>query len=270
MANTISRYTWTREAKAATMQDFLRSMLVAKEISDFKEGVKYIDNPYSSDAAVTTNTPMTGAYTVSDITTTDDQLLVNTEEIYSYHIADFEKVFSDFDLGSDQLRRGAYALAKKVDTALLTELSANAGNTVAVAGGFAVATVPAKIAEISSHFLGYDAVYGHYLVIDNTQTAAFIEAGATNGFSFADATLNNGMFGRIMGVDIYVVRAGVLPAGTAVAGVKRASTTGIGGAIKIEEKAVSGKTGMEFAAISYHTSKLWENNKPLVVNVNLA
>lgn len=269
MANTISTFTWSREKKSAVMQEFLRSMLVAREISEFREGVKYIDNPYSTVGTLTTNSPMTGDYTVPDITTTDDQLLVNKEAIYAFHIRDFESVFADYDLGMDQLRKAAYKLAEDIDKDLFTELSTNATNTVTQSGGFTAATVIPKLAEVSQYFLGYDnAVNGTYVVIDADQTPAFIEAGAGNGFSFADAVLNNGIFGSFMGHDVYVVR-GTLPTNVAIAGVKKASTTGIGGAIKIEEKAVTGKTGMEFAAIEYHTSKLWNNNEDLVVNIDL-
>lgn len=271
MANTHNaEFFWSHEAQSDTMQDFLRSMLVAGKISEFKEGVKYIENPYASDATVTTNSPMAGTYSVSDITITDDELLVNTEEIYPIHIMDYEKVFGDFDLGLDQLRRASYQLAKKVDTALLTELATNAGNTVTVAGGFASGTVISKMAEVSGVLAGYDSVEGLYLVIDNTQVQAFVEAGAGNGFSFSDSTLNNGLFAKLFGFEIYVVRAGVLPANTAIAGVKKASTTGTGGSIKIEEKGVTGKTGMEIAYIMYHTSKLWNNNEDLVVKLDLA
>lgn len=271
MANTINaEFFWTHDKQSEYMQDFLRSMLVAAEISEFKEGAKYIENPYTSTATVTTNSPMAGTYSVQNITITDDELLVNTEEIYPIHIMDFEKVFADFDLGLDQLRKASYELAKKVDQALLSELATNAGNTVTVAGGFTTANVFNKMAEVSSTLLGYDGIDGYYLVIDNTQTQAFIEAGAGNGFSFADSTLKNGMFAQLFGFDIYVVRAGILPADTAVAGVKKASTTGTGGSIKIEEKRVSGKTGMEIAYIMYHTSKLWNNAEDLVVKIDLA
>lgn len=270
MANTISEFTWTHEKLSEYMQDFLRSMLVAAVISDFKEGVKYIENPYGSTATVTTNSPMKGAYTPADFTTTDDELLVDTEEIYSVHIRDFEKVFSDFDLGLDQAQRAAQALKEKVDAALLSELATNAGNTVTVAGGFTSANVISSVAEASQYFVGYsNTLAGTYMVIDSTSVPAFIVAGASNGFSFADSVLNNGFYTSFMGHDIYVVR-GLLPTDTAIAGVKGASTTGTGGAIKIEEKMVSGKTGVEMAFIMYHTSKLWTNNEDLVVKFDLA
>lgn len=266
----LSTFSWTHEQKASTMQAYLESITVAKAISDFKSGVKYIHNPFPTPGSITTNSPMAGTYTAGAFVSTDDDLVVNREAIYSTHIFDFEATFADYDLAMETFKLAAAKLAEDMDTELFTILDAGAANTVTVAGGFAAGTVISSLAEALGHISGFaQMTNGTYVVIDNTQVAAFVEAGAGNGFSYADAVLRNGMMGQLLGFDIYVVRSGQLPANVALAGIKKASTTGIGGSIKVEEKGVAGKTGKEMTAINYSRSALWNNNQELVVKFNL-
>jgi hypothetical protein len=267
----LSTYTWTHAKKAAIMQEYLESMTVARAISDFVVGKKFIHNPFPTPGAVTVNSPMTGLYTPVTLTTNDDSLEVNREAIYNTHLFDFETTFADYNLANEVFKIAAAKLAEDMDRELLAILAAGAGNTVSVPGGFTKTNVFAKVAEADGHLSGYvqGVVNGMYIVIGNTSKPAFVEAGATAGFNYADSTLMNGLFGKLFNFDIYVVRNTQMPVDTAIAGVKKASTTGIGGAIKIEEKQVSGKTGIEWAAINYSRSALWNNNEPLVVKFDL-
>lgn len=272
--NTISTTTWTHEAKERTLQENLESMVVAKRISEFKTGVKTIENPYTDAAAVTVNTPMSGDYTPADVTTVDDSLTVTDEAIYSFHIRNFEEVFSNFDLGAKHLSLAASKLAQKIDEDLFAQLDAAAtgANRIAVAGGFTAANLHSEVAKLSSFLSGYEnSLNGSYLIIDASQTPAFEEAGVLSGFNSSDAFLSNGFTDKnLMGHEIYVVR-GTLPANVAIAGVKGISTTGTGtSGVTIEEKGVSGKTGMEYAAYVYYKSAVWNNNKDLVVAYDLA
>jgi len=272
MANTISTTTWTHEAKESTLQMNLESMVVAKRISEFKSGVKTIENPYTDAVAVTLNTPMTGAYTPADITTVDDSLTVTDEAIYPFHIRNFEEVFSNFDLGAKHLSIASSKLAQEIDKDLFVRLAAGASNTITVTGGFTAANVIASVAGLSQYLAGYEnSLNGSYLIVDADQMPAFVEAGALNGFTFADSVLNNGWTGKdFMGHELYVVR-GTLPTDVAIAGIKGASTTGTGvQGVTLEEKGVSGKTGMEYAAYVYFKSALWNNAEDLVVTFDLA
>lgn len=262
----LSTYTWTHAKKASVMQEYLESMTVAGAISDFVVGKKFIHNPFPVPGALTTNSPMAGTYVVANFNSTDDTLEVNRESIYNTHFFDFETRFADYDIALETLKIASAKLAEDMDRELFAILEAGAGNTVPVAGGFTAGNVIASVSQALGFVSGYaNVTNGLYLVIDNLQLPAFVQMGATNGFSFADAVLMNGLGGTLMGADLYVVRAGQLPADTALFGVKKASTTGIGGAIHIEEKQVSGKTGMEFVAVNYSRSALWNNNQPLVV-----
>jgi hypothetical protein len=267
----LSNFTWTHAKKAAVMQEYLESMTVAREISDFKVGDKFIHNPFPTPGAVTVNSPMTGTYTPATLTTTDDTLEVNREAIYSTHLFDFETKFADYDLAMEVLKLASAKLVEDMDKELFAILSAGAANTVTVSGGFTATNVISSVAEAIGHVSGFaNVMNGLYIVIDNTQMPAFVTMGATNGFSFADAVLSNGLSGQVMGADLYIVRAGQLPTDVGILGVKKASTTGTIGSIVIEEKMVSGKTGTEFVAINYSRSALWNNNKDLVVKFDLA
>lgn len=267
----LSTYTWTHAKKAAVMQEYLESMTVARAISDFVVGKKFIHNPFPVPGSVTVNSPMLGTYTPVVFNSTDDTLEVNREAIYNNHFFDFETRFADYNIAMESLKLASAKLAEDMDRELFAILEAGAGETVEVPGGFTKANTFDAVAEAVGRLSGYaNAMNGMYIVIDNTQVPAFVSAGATAGFSYADAVLNNGLRGNLMGFDIYVVRSGQLPADTALAGIKKASTTGIGGAIHIEEKQVSGKTGIEFVAVNYSRSALWNNNQPLVVKFDLA
>lgn len=266
----LSDTTFSIRKKSAIMQAYLQSMVVAREISDFQDGVKFLTNPYETLGSVEVNSPMTGTYTVSNLTTTDDTLEVNREAIYNKHIFDFESRFAQYNLAMEFLKGATSKLVEAIDTQLFSELNTNAGNTVAVGGAFTSNNVIPSLAEASGYLAGYsESMNGLFLVIGNSSLPAFQEMGATNGFSFADSVLRNGLAGQIMGFDLYVVRDGQLPANSALAGIKRVFSTGTNGGIQIEEKHVSGKTGKEFAAYTYYNSKVWNNSTPLVVNFTL-
>lgn len=272
MANPISSQVWTKEAMAAYMQETLQTALVASAIADFKMGVKTIENPYPSNVSTTVNSPMTGAYTPADVGTNDESLVVATEAITSFHVRDFERVFADYDLGKTYLDLAVADLKEKIDAALLLELSNAATSEVTVTGGFTKTNILDKLAEANQYFQGYaQSLNGTFVVMDAADTVALVQAGLAAGFNFADNFLNNGFAGQTpLGHSVYVVR-GTLPTDIAIAGVKGVATVGIGDKlITIEEKAVSGKTGIEYAVFTYYAAKLWNNAKPLIVKFDLA
>lgn len=272
MANTIAPQVWTEESMASYMQDTLQSMLHAGRIADFKMGVKTIENPYPTDVTATVNSPMTGSYVAGDIVTNDDELVVDTEAIVPFHVRDFERVFSDYDLAKTYLDLASEELRSKIDGALYTELSAGAGNTVTIAGGFTKLNILDSIAESTQYFAGYSkSINGQFIAITPAHLTLLVQAGAVSGFNYADAVLTNGTNegSNVFGLEIYVSRE--LPADTAIAGVKGVSTVGIGEAmVSVEKKAVDGRTGMQYVSIAYYEAKLWNNAKPLIVKYDLA
>ena len=266
------------------MQQVLRNALVTEKICEVdRSDNKRIQNPYSSQPTATVQA-IAGTYTVSDFTTTDDTLTVTDEVIYAEHIMDFEDLLSNFNLFANRTDEMNYAVAFQIDKFVLNNLCEDGTGTYTTpTGGF---TTAANINEIMANLIskvaGYSETYkGLFLVIENTDVVGFAQAQATNGFSYADAALKNGWMTNYMGVDIYVVRSGtfvtatigtttVSNSGHRVFGVKGVSTYASPRGIKFEEKAVTGKTGMEVVTYGYVGFKLWTQKAGLIVDITLA
>ena len=266
------------------MQSVLRNAVVAEKICEVdRTNSYYIQNPYSGQPTAQLQV-QDGSYSVSAWTTTEDTLTVNNEVIYAEHIYDFERLLAHFDLFATRTDEQAYAIAVGVDKYVLNNLLEDATGTYTTpAGGFTTASnINIIMSELISRVAGYADVYkGLFLVIENTDVPGFIQAQATNGFSFADAALKNGFMDSYMGVDIYVVRSGlfvdetlagevVTNLGRRVFGVKGVATMAMPGGLRFEEKGVTAKTGIEFVTYSYIGFALWVQKRALVVDILLA
>lgn len=284
MANTISSRTWRDKYRSATLERILRNALVTEAITEVDRSDNYrIQNPYGS-APTASVQALSGHYIVDDFTTTDDTLTVTDEVIVAEHIFDFEAILAHFNLFANRTEEMIYAVANRIDRFVLNNLCEDGTGTYTTpVGGF---TDPVNINEILSNLLskvaGYSDVYkGLFLVIENTDLPGFVESQAKSGFSFADAALKNGFYSSPMGIDVYVVRTGTFAdetlgttsytnSGHRVFGVKGVATYASPRGIRWEEKAVSGKTGMEVVCYGYIGFKLWAPKTALVVDITLA
>jgi len=284
MANTIANRVYRDKYRSATLDTLLRGALVAEAITMMdRSDNKRIQSPYSSTPSVAVQA-LAGTYTPADFTTTDDTLSVDDEFIVGEHIHDFEESLTRFDLFAARTEQMSFNVAKKIDEFVLNNMCEDGtASYTTPAGGFATAANVNEIfAEINAEVDGYSEAYnGKFVVLENTDMVGLYRAGATNGFTFADNVLNNGMVGQWMGVDIYVVRTGTFTdatvgtktwtnSGHRVAGVKMVSTTALPGGIKTEEKMVSGKTGMEVVTYGYVGFKLWTPKTDLIIDITLA
>lgn len=266
------------------MQQVLRNAVVAEKICEVdRSGAYYIQNPYSGQPAAALQA-QTGTYSVSAWTTTENTLTVNNEVIYGEHIFDFERLLANYDLFATRTDEQAYAIAVGVDKYVLNNLAEDGTTAYSTpAGGFTTAAnINVIMSNLISKVAGYADMYkGLFLVIENTDVPGFIQAQASNGFSFADAALNNGFMTNYMGVEIYVVRSGtfvdetlagevVTNVGHRVFGVKGVSTMAIPGGLRFEEKGVTGKTGIEFVTFMHIGFALWTQKAALVVDITLA
>jgi hypothetical protein len=262
----------------------LRSALVAEAICEVdRSDNKRIQSPYGSQPTATVQA-IAGTYSVADFTLTDDTLTVSDEVIVPEHIFDFENILTNFDLFASRTNEQAYAVATSIDKYVLNNLcEAGTGTYTTPTGGFTTAAnINVIMSNLISKVMGYAEVYkGLFLVIEATDVPGFVQAQATNGFSFADAALKNGFMDKYMGVDIYVVPSGVFADGTSgstsytnaghrVFGVKKVSTYATPRGMRFEEKMVSGKTGMEVVTYAYVGFKLWATKASLVVDITLA
>lgn len=262
----------------------LRNALVSEKICDVDSSdVKRIQNPYGSQPTATIQA-VAGTYTVSAWTVTDDALTVTDEVIYAEHVFAHEEFFAVFDLAASRIDNIMYAVAFGIDKFVLNNLTEDAsGAYTTPAGGF---TTAANINEIMANLIskvgGYQDVYrGLFLVIENTDLVGFMIAGATNGFSMADAVLRNGFMNEWMGVEIYVVRSGtfvdatlgtttVTNAGHRVFGVKGVATYASPRGMQYKEKDVTLKTGQEIVVFGLVGFKLWAQKAGLVVDITIA
>ena len=261
----------------------LRNALVAEKICDVDNSdLKRIQNPYGSQPTATIQA-VAGTYSVTAWTITDDALTVTDEVIYAEHIFAHEDFFAVFDIAASRLDNMMYAVAFGIDKFVLNNLCEDATGAYSTpSGGFTTAAnINVIMANLVSKVAGYqDAYKGLFLVIENTDIVGFAIAGATNGFSMADATLRNGFMNEWMGVEIYVVRSGLFVSATLgtttvtnadhrVFGVKGVATYASPRGMQYEEKSVTLKTGKEIVVFGLVGFKLWAQKAGLVVDITL-
>lgn len=285
MANTIASRVYRDKYRSAMIGTALRGALVSEKVTSVdRSNNKRIQSPYGSTPTITVQA-LAGTYTPADFTTTDEALDVTDEFIVAEHVMDFQEMLSNFNLFASRTEQMAFNVAKKIDEFVLNNLlEAGTGTYTTPAGGFTTAAnVNVIFSNIVSQLGGYaEGYYGNmYAVVENTDLVGIIQAAASNGFNTADAALSNGKITQYMGVDIFVVRSGTFTdatvgtatwtnAGHRLAGVKGVSTVAMPGGVKTEEKAVSGKTGMEVVTYGYIGFKAWTPKLALTIDITLA
>ncbi len=285
MPNTIADRVYRDKYRSKSLEQALRNALVCEKICEVdRTDSKRIQNPYGS-APTATVQAISGGYTLATYTNTDDVLTVADEVIVAEHIYDFESLLTQFDMFANRTDEQNYAVAYKIDYFVLNALTEDAtGSYTTPAGGFTTAAnINVIMSNLISKVAGYADTYkGLFLVVENTDIVGFVQAQATNGFSFADATLKNGWMTNYMGVDIYVVRSGtfvtatigtrsdIVNDGHRVFGVKNVATYATPRGIRFEEKDVTLKTGKEVVTYGYVGFKLWTPKAALIVDITLA
>ncbi len=282
-ANSLSTRTYRDKYRLAALEKALRKAMVAEKICQVdRSDLMRIQSPYGSQPTATISA-LTGTYDVSTFTTTDDTLTVSDEFKIAEHVYDFEQTLSSFDVFASRTDEQAYAVAYSIDNWVVNNLCEDGTGTYTTpAGGFTTASnINTIMSNLLSKVMGYADIYrGLFLVIEAGDTVGFTQAQATNGFSFADAALNNGFMTKYMGVDIYVLADSsfvsdtlgtktVTNSGHRVFGVKGVSTYAAPRGIRFEEKDVSGKTGKEVVTYGYCGFKLWTPKAALVVDITI-
>ena len=283
--STLSTHTLRQVYFKSTLEVALRNALVAEKVCRVdRRDLKTIENPYITQQTAAIQA-VTGTYSVSAMTTTDDTLTVSEEIVFGTHVFDFESLTSNFDLISAFFDDLTYSVAFKIDQYVLNKILDDATSTYTTpAGGF---TSSANISTICANLLSKVAGYqsgiasGTFLVIESTDVVGFAVAQVASGFSYADAALNNGFMSSYMGIDIYVVRTGTFVTATLgtlsavnnnhrLFGVKGVATYAAPRGIRYEEKGVSGKTGKEIVVSGICGAKCWAPKAALLVDITLA
>jgi len=288
MANTIGTSTLSEVWRIKYAQSKLDLSLKTASVSEkcFKKdmsGAMYISNPYLT-AIAGTAAAIAGTYTVATATTTDDKLTVADQVSKGVHLFEFEDTLSRADLFGSFIDDLSAEITLLVDQFVINSMANNAGEAyTTAAGGF---TTPGNInkivGDLTGKVAGYsDAYKGLFLLVENTDLTGFIQAGMSNGFNFADATLNNGFAGVYGGVDIYVVRSGVFAtttigtlsatnSGKRLFGVKNVHTYALPKGVQYDEKKVTLKTGKEISVWANVGAKVWTQKANLLVLITLA
>lgn len=287
MANTIADRVYRDKYRSKNLDIVLRNALVSEKIFQVdRTDAKRIQSPYGSQGTATVHA-IGGTYAIAEYQNTDDTLTVVDQISLAEHIYDFEEVLTMPDIFASRVDEQAYAVAVALDKYVLNNiLEAGTGTYSTPSGGFTTAAnINTIMGNLVSKVAGYaDAYNGLFLVIENTDLVGFAIAGATNGFSMADAVLKNGFMNTWMGVDIYVVRSGTFDdeanssaSGTTtwtndghrMFGVKNVATYASPRGVRFEEKPVTGKTGMEVVTYCYVGAKLWAVKAGLIVDITL-
>jgi len=281
--NTLSTFTARNKYMSANMQEILKASLIAEKICAVDRSDTYtIQNPYGSTPSVSI-TGLTGTYAVTAFTTTNDALTVDMEVKYGEHIYDFERIISNFNMFAERSDRLSYSVSQKIDYAIVNLLcEAGSGTYSTLSGGFTTASNWNKIlSNLLTKWAGYSNIYdGMFLVVEAGDLSGIVEAQMTNGFSFADAALNNGFVKNQAGIDIYVVIDGtfaddtigttsVTNSGHRVAGIKRAATYAAPRGVQYDEKKVSGRTGLEIVVWGTFGFKLWTQMAAMVIDITV-
>ena len=266
----------------ANLQETLKAALVAEKICqvDRSDG-KYIWNPYGS-APTTTIQAIAGSYSAATYTSTDDTLTVSDEFICSNVIHDFEMVMQHGDILASRRDEMIASVATSIDKWVINNLCEDGTGTYSTpSGGFSAANITEIMANLISKVSGYaNAGQGYFIVIEQQDLPGFIEAGASSGFNFADAWLNNGKMGSYMGVDIYVKpnatfvsdtlgTTTVTNAGHRVFGIKGITTYAAPRGVRYEEKHISGETGYEVVCFGYIGFRAWYQKKSLIIDITI-
>jgi hypothetical protein len=282
LANTIANRVYRDKYRKSVLDSFLRRALIAEAICEVdRTDNKRIQNPYGSTPTVTAQA-LAGTYTIAEYQTTDEALDVTTEIIVAEHIFDFEEILTQFNLFASRTDEMVFQVTSKIDQIVLNTLVGEAGESYTTpAGGFSAANMNQIASELSAKVMGFGDTYrGTYLVLESTDVPGVMQAQMTNGFSFADMALKNGWMTNYGGIDIYVTRPGVFVsatiagkvfanAGHRVFGVKRTATFASPRGVRFDEKAVSGKTGMEVVAWGYVGAKVWTPKADLTVDITI-
>lgn len=283
LAQTIGDRVYRDKYRRATLDTLLRRALVTEAVCEVdRSDLKRIQSPYGSTPTATVQA-IAGTYSIAEYQLTDDTLTVTDEVIVAEHVFDFETVLTAFDVFASRVEQQAFEVANKIDRWTLNNLCEDATGAYSTpAGGFATAAnIPVIMSNLIGKVAGFKEAYkGLFLVIENTDVPGFIEKQVASGFSYADSALKNGLMQSYMGVDIYVTRTGTFASetlgtktytnsGHRVFGVKKVATYASPRGVRFEEKAVSGKTGMEVVTYGYIGFKLWAPVTDLIVDITI-
>ena len=275
---------WRIKYFQTALEKNLRNALVCEKICQVdRSDSKYLSNPYGNQPSATV-AAIAGSYALTAFTTTDDAISVTDQVTYAEHIYEFEQTLTRVDIAPSRIDEMTYAIAVGIDKFVLNKITdiATGAYTTPVGGFTTSSNIAVIMSTLISKVMGYSQAYpALFLVIENTDMPGFLQAGVGQGFSFADAVLNNGKMGSYMGVDIYVIRTGTFVTetiGTLTAvnlnhrlfGVKGVAVYLAPRGVQMEEKGVTLKSGKEVACYGNVGAGIFVPKRALLVDITIA
>jgi len=220
MANDLSNV--IREVWLPEVQEESRDFMIVKDVADFEvvgDGDTFHKAAYTglTTGTYTRNalTSGAGAVTQSDVTTTDEALIINQSPYVSWFTDALDKRQMYAQLDGKLKSRAAYSLAQAKNTALFQEY-ANAASVVdnADLGGAAGAITPdtTNILDILENFkaktvaaAGTAMIKNFWLAVDSDTYFKVLERAMTSyGYRNSDKTIQNGFKGELLDIKIYM------------------------------------------------------------------
>jgi ElaB/YqjD/DUF883 family membrane-anchored ribosome-binding protein len=289
MANTVFASTSTPTGASThdwknQLQARLETRLIVWDIFEVDTSNTYVHhNPYQSTSTATNSVVSSPAYTVADFSITEDSLTVNKRAYVSEHVDNYDELFSRYDLAMERAKEHADRIKKTIDKDSLQTVTTTSGIQLvdnATLGG-AAGNITLSTSNIDEVFdaarikldeADVDTDGELFAVLRPKDISKLRLFASTAGFNTADETFKNGKVGRYMGFDIYMSNNLYTNGGSAypLFGAKKSAfialpESGIG----FEAKSVSGKFGKEIVSHKFHNSKVWNNNLPKLVKVQV-
>ncbi len=216
MANYINTIDASKpELWEARLQMNLRNAMVAGGVANVTttiSGTDKLHKPYFEELGVQTYTPGKDL-NVSGVSSVDDSITINTFKAVTFYVDLAEETQVKYDTMSAATDSATYQIANTIDAAVFAQVSGgttfDAGN-VGGTDGSAIVITSSNVIDIFSEARA--ALQTANVVEENDFVAVFTPAQcakinqfSTNaGFNFADAALNNGQVGNLMGWTVYM------------------------------------------------------------------
>lgn len=240
---------------------------------------------YVSDPSVSDYTPGTSV-TTTDITATDESLVVDKKKVIAFYVDDIEKLQAKPDYVGYLADRSAYLLRDTIDTDILAEY-ANAASSVddgdlGGTSGDPISLTTSNVAKVFSlarkklDEKNVPDAGDWFAVIPPSVAQVLAEAGVGQGFNFADSVVRNGFVGEYMGFRIYVsnnVASGTIGTGSGyhcLFGKKGSIDLALQVKPKVEIKEISDKLGRNFLIWTVYGVKTFTKKADGLVDVKIA
>lgn len=217
MANSLGNGLLNKAYWSKKMQEYRKKKLVAMALCDVSEksGLSSgdtIHKPYSSDVVGQSYTKGT-AFTVQDVSATDDTLVISTARVAPFYIDDVDKIQNSYSAADEFSGKAMDKLNRFVDADVLAEY-ANATSYIDAGdvGGSAGTSISPDTTNINKIFTAAGrklnllnvAPEDRFAVISPSILEVLQQYTAGKDTSIGDRVMENGYIGSRFGFDLYV------------------------------------------------------------------